>query len=52
MPGKNREKDQRQAAYLKEAGEERTSQKCPVCYGHISCDGPKSRYNHKCGVKA
>lgn len=50
MPGKNREKDQRMAAALKNDGEERTIQKCPVCYKQIAADGPKSKYSHKCGM--
>ncbi len=51
MPGKNRGKDQRMSAALKQAGEERTSQVCPVCYKSIPCDGPRSKYSHKCGMK-
>lgn len=50
MPGRNREKDQRMSAALKAAGEERTTGRCTLCYTIISCDGPKSKYNHKCGV--
>lgn len=50
MPGKNREKDQRMSSALKVAGEERTSQQCPVCYKQIPCDSVKSKYTHKCGM--
>lgn len=44
-------KNQAMAGALKAQGIERTVQRCPVCNKMIPCDGPKSRYHHKCGQR-
>ena len=41
-------RDKQRASFMKSVGEERTSQRCPVCYRIITRDSYKSRYQHTC----